>query len=649
MNLNRIPPNLLYLAIYNPSLHPTGPVDDDNEDAEEQAHILFYTSKERAVSRDRMLRQIGLAKALVNFAEMFNPDDPCNNVHSQSKRMIMVSPEPDFWIHAGIEVAKVVRPAVAKAKGKGKEKPKAPEKGKESNDIGPIYDYDDGSVHDIALRGDLLRAYEKFKLTHGSFTSILSSLGQEALELQLERFFTVWAWSWNLECGHDFEKHLGVPVHPFFSSVLPTIDHFACHLPEEIHPVVLCSTTAIPSTTYLNARYPSSLIRHLLSMIPPAPESFSTNDPLASSVDTIKGKQPQDLSRQNTMKAATSNDTSQNHFMGIPNMNVNMDMRKWNWPGYLTFGRASGKNPPNLLAPESEKKASPTEEATPQQSAIEVQVDRSALEEAMSSDSISVTSSKALTEAEDQSEDVAKADSPSMNSITNSPTTDRHPSVEEYEQSPSEPSETPSPPEDVGLIDAPPLPSFLSMNVHLSRDDPLVTRRTKIYFLIRDQWLLALPGAEAGDSEDDDNLHLNTAAGKAYQLFDDLESKINERKLASLTESLPTANRILQHVDSHIISAGEFTESSPGFISKSSHLYNAKALQEMDPDISEVYSRGQNPQHWHIAKRGLAPKEGLDGEGEVYLEVFRKETSLTDVDNVLAGVVINSSLVDGKL
>ena len=40
---------------------------EDDEDAEEQAQILFYTGKERAVSRDRMLRQVGMAKALVNF------------------------------------------------------------------------------------------------------------------------------------------------------------------------------------------------------------------------------------------------------------------------------------------------------------------------------------------------------------------------------------------------------------------------------------------------------------------------------------------------------------------------------------------------------------------------------------------------------
>jgi hypothetical protein len=30
---------------------------------------------------------------------MFVPEDACDNVHSQSRRMIMVSPEPAFWIH----------------------------------------------------------------------------------------------------------------------------------------------------------------------------------------------------------------------------------------------------------------------------------------------------------------------------------------------------------------------------------------------------------------------------------------------------------------------------------------------------------------------------------------------------------------------
>ena len=32
---------------------------------------------------------------------MFDPrGEPCENVHSQTRRMVMISPEPGFWIHA---------------------------------------------------------------------------------------------------------------------------------------------------------------------------------------------------------------------------------------------------------------------------------------------------------------------------------------------------------------------------------------------------------------------------------------------------------------------------------------------------------------------------------------------------------------------
>ena len=65
----RLPPDLLYLVIYNTTLKAENvDVDVDDEDAEEQAHILFYTAKERAVAKNKMLRQVGLAKALVNFS-----------------------------------------------------------------------------------------------------------------------------------------------------------------------------------------------------------------------------------------------------------------------------------------------------------------------------------------------------------------------------------------------------------------------------------------------------------------------------------------------------------------------------------------------------------------------------------------------------
>lgn len=74
-------------------------------------------------------------------------------------------------------------------------------------------------MHDGALRRRLMHSYEKFKLRHGSFTSVLEELGQEALELQLERFFTVWAWSWNLEENPSLSKELGAPhLRPFLEA-----------------------------------------------------------------------------------------------------------------------------------------------------------------------------------------------------------------------------------------------------------------------------------------------------------------------------------------------------------------------------------------------------------------------------------------------
>jgi len=68
-----------------------------------------------------------------------------------------------------------------------------------------------------------------------------------------------------------------------------------------------------------------------------------------------------------------------------------------------------------------------------------------------------------------------------------------------------------------------------------------------------------------------------------------------------------------------------------------------------------VFSRGQNPQHWHVAKRGLGGIGSLLNNrapsDEAFMEVFRKEASLTDVDNVLLGSVKKSGILDvfGKL
>ena len=61
-------------------------------------------------------------------------------------------------------MAKVSRTSQDKAKAKGKGKAKEKEKEKEGSVT--IYDYYEGSVHDIALRQDILRGYEQFKVCY---------------------------------------------------------------------------------------------------------------------------------------------------------------------------------------------------------------------------------------------------------------------------------------------------------------------------------------------------------------------------------------------------------------------------------------------------------------------------------------------------
>lgn len=55
-----------------------------------------------------------------------------------------------------------------------------------------------------------------------------------------------------------------------------------------------------------------------------------------------------------------------------------------------------------------------------------------------------------------------------------------------------------------------------------------------------------------------------------------------------------------------------------------------------EPAVIEVFSRGLHPQHWHVASRVAGPVE--DEMGEAYLEVSRKEATLSDVDNILRGL-----------
>ncbi|KAF8347839.1 hypothetical protein F5887DRAFT_954381 [Amanita rubescens] len=552
--MTRIPPTLSYLTIYNPTLQPNRITDEDDEDAEAQAHILFYTSNEKAVSRDRMLRQVGLAKALVNFAEFFNNEDLCDNVHSQARRMVMVSPEPDYWIHVGIEVAKSHR--VVPDKGKGKAKDKMKPTSIPADESSPVFEYHEGSVQDEAIRSLLLRGYEQFKLTHGSFTQIMSDLGQEALELQLERFFTVWAWSLNLEEIPDFGEHLGVPCHPLHRRIAKLLDS----LEEDIF--VYCqSPHVVVPTRFFTHGYPLSLLRHLLNIIPKPqsvlpPTSSSENNPPSEQAVSQRGQ--------------------------LPN---SRDAWKWYWP--LTFG---GRTSPKLnhVATETEKQEAEPEIDTPRVS----EIDECALKDAISSSSIPTPIEKATT--------------------------------------------VPLPSDSMPIME--PRRAF----VHLS--DPansLLTRRKELYYFIDDGRILAVIPSEEREPVIGTDLAMQVEA-----FFMDLEQILVESMPSSSADQLPSAAKILQPLDQHVAAKDGLTISNPLFSSRSLQLYETKAVLDHNRETSEVFSRGQNPQHWHIAKRGIGTTSDnpVSDSREVYLEVFRKESSLADVDNVLAGIVRKSDL-----
>ncbi|KAG6381597.1 hypothetical protein JVT61DRAFT_194 [Boletus reticuloceps] len=601
--MSKIPPSLVYLTIYNPTLRPNISTDDD-EDAEEQAQILFYVSRDRAVSRDKMLRQVGLAKALVNFAELFHSTDPCQNVHSQSRRMVMVSPEPNFWMHVAIELAKTPRAPAVKPKTRDKGKGKAKEE--ESSQL-PQLEYHDGTLHDTALRAHLLRGYEQFKLTHGSFSSILSTLGQQALELQLERFFTVWAWTWDLGKDLSLSIDLGLPLHPSYPLILPTIDNFSSKIPEGVAALVVTQSHVAPSSRYRSSQYPVALTRHLMNRLAPAPGPATLPTQLELPDDVSRTDQDDRLTVPNT------NTPPSGGFLGV-GINMSMDVKKWTWP---SFGKAP-------ITKEMAANAN-NDVSCHVSGGAEAQVDQGALEDAISSDN-------------------------SFGLPTEKPTAldghEKHPVKLESDVSEVDtprPSRAPSPTADSSVVSLngtrpgvdtstdvySEKPRFTWIDVFLAPSlEPLATSQRRIYLFKRGSWAVALFGVDSDD--------VNTWAELTLHLLEDVERIVSEDTRRNKAASLPSATKILQPNDSHILKTGDYVNAGGETALDSDYLFEAKRILDREPAVIEVFCRGLHPQHWHVASRITDPVE--DAKGEAYLEVSRKEATLSDVDNILRGL-----------
>ncbi|XAO27403.1 hypothetical protein I312_106257 [Cryptococcus bacillisporus CA1280] len=165
------PANLSHFAIFNPNLDTPAPVrkegedrnKDDEDDQKEAAQILFYTSREAGgISRDKMLRQVGLAKGLMGFADMLaNDDTKFWAIHSHKSRLIVYTPESGFYIYSD--------PAPSSQ-----------------------------GISDLMLVSALGRGYEDFRFLHGPLSSHtpLTSAGSSLID----KYFTRFAFNFESAC-----------------------------------------------------------------------------------------------------------------------------------------------------------------------------------------------------------------------------------------------------------------------------------------------------------------------------------------------------------------------------------------------------------------------------------------------------------------
>lgn len=181
----------------------------------------------------------------------------------------------------------------------------------------------------------------------------MSVLGRDALELQLERFFTVWCWSWDFGREENLLDYvgkpstlgkmyytnfdsLGLPIHPQAESLRPILDELNEKLPPGFSPVFLTSCYLLSQKPTPSA-YEISLLRHLMNIA-------KTKIPVDSSTNMRESnKSERELTVQTAVSltpsgTAAENDPTSKKFIGMPVFNLNKDVGKWLWQNYLPKG-----------------------------------------------------------------------------------------------------------------------------------------------------------------------------------------------------------------------------------------------------------------------------------------------------------------------
>jgi len=349
----------------------------------------------------------------------------------------------------------------------------------------------------------------------------------------------------------DLTSSIGPQLHPHLSSLSPFIDDFADDLSSMMTLAVISRSHVIPSNRFSERRYPPSLVAHLASIIPPWLEPSASSDTvntLASSVDTIRARIPQD-------PKAPSSSQPGGTFLGMPAMNVNMDMRKWNW-GVLTFGKGATAKPSaqtsTSLSEKSKEKTLADVNPSLEVAHTEVEVNTDDLQDAISSDANSVRSeSRASPESRDVPPITGEASPVEGHPLV--VFTDPNPDQHKVRALSTGSIPTTIPVEETPPPSPPPLPEFSTTRVHLAPSrDSVATRRVSVHYLIvsifisqdivlyvidffaqRKDLMIALIDEQeaAEDIPTANNIDLQYASENALELFDSIQMAANEATL----------------------------------------------------------------------------------------------------------------------
>ena len=206
--------------------------------------------------------------------------------------------------------------------------------------------------------------------------------------------------------GHypfSLTKFTGVPLHIAHQRLVPLLDTYTSGLPEYITPVVVSSSLhLIPSSRFTRSGYPPSLLRHLLTLSPTHRSRPTTIRQHTDVTINILNSAADDKPEHSKTPPPPGGNPSTSSFLGMPSvnvpmpdmhLNVAMDVRKWSWPGAFSFGRGMGNKSPQILQPArsaTEDKAE-TEQLESDPRSRSVDVDTNSLQDAMESDSRSVS------------------------------------------------------------------------------------------------------------------------------------------------------------------------------------------------------------------------------------------------------------------